>query len=507
MSKVGIYIRLSEEDKNKKNKSQDSESIKNQKSMLVKYAIEKKWEIYSIYSDDDYSGGTDQRPGFQKLIADARKLKFNIVLCKSQSRFTRNIASVEKYIHSLFPKLGITFISIVDSADSGVKKNRKSRQINALVNEWYIEELSENVKITMDHQRRQGKYVSPFTSYGYKKSPDNKHNIIIDEEAAKIVRLIYDMYLKGHGYHSIAKYLNSNGILSPTAYKQRHGSKYHNGNQKDKKIWTVSTIASILKKQVYCGDMVQGCREKINYKTKKTVAKPKEDWIIVKDTHAPIISRQVYQQVQDKLLLNTKKSSKDQNIFAGKLFCGTCQHALKLASQNNRRYYRCDRYYIDTSSCKGCHIKYEQLEEAISQNLKQVFQQYYNEGMLLKAVKEMLLKNFKNNTLTKELLRFKLDNLMQEKKSLYLDKLYGLISAEEYVLRAKHLEKEMEEIKEGTNYPVNNNDLEELKVNIAKIINDYKIKTLTKSMIVTMIDKIEVYREDNQAYIKIKWLF
>ena len=144
--KAAIYCRLSEEDRNKQCETDDSGSIRNQKAMLMQYAAGQGWEIYHIYSDDDYTGSDRRRPEFNRLLADAKAHKFDIVLCKTQSRFTRELELVEKYIHGLFPIWGIRFVSIVDNADTANKGNKKSRQINGLVNEWYLEDMSDNIR-------------------------------------------------------------------------------------------------------------------------------------------------------------------------------------------------------------------------------------------------------------------------------------------------------------------------------------------------------------------------
>ena len=140
---VAIYCRLSEEDRDKADPNEDSGSIQNQKSMLIQYAISQGWDIYNIYSDDDYAGADRRRPEFNKLLADAEAKKFGIVLCKSQSRFTRELELVESIIHGRFARLGIRFVSLVDNADTANKGNKKSRQINGLVNEWFLEDMSE----------------------------------------------------------------------------------------------------------------------------------------------------------------------------------------------------------------------------------------------------------------------------------------------------------------------------------------------------------------------------
>ena len=168
--KAAIYCRLSEEDRNKVHETDDSSSIQNQKSMLVQYALEQGWEVYHIYSDDDYTGSDRRRPEFNRLLKDAEQRKFDIVLCKTQSRFTRELELVEKYIHGLFPIWGIRFISIVDNADTANKGNKKSRQINGLVNEWYLEDMSENIRSVLTDRRKNGFHIGAFALYGYKKT-------------------------------------------------------------------------------------------------------------------------------------------------------------------------------------------------------------------------------------------------------------------------------------------------------------------------------------------------
>ena len=179
-TKAAIYCRLSEEDRNKQFESDDSNSIQNQKAMLMQYAMEQGWDVYNIYSDDDYAGADRKRPEFNRLLSDAENKKFDVILCKTQSRFTRELELVEKYIHGLFPLWGIRFVSIVDNADTANKGNKKSRQINRLVNEWYLEDMSDNIKSVLINRRKNGFHIGAFALYGYKKDPDRKGHLIID---------------------------------------------------------------------------------------------------------------------------------------------------------------------------------------------------------------------------------------------------------------------------------------------------------------------------------------
>ena len=172
--KAAIYCRLSEEDKNKQNVTDDSNSIKNQKAMLLEYAMAQGWDVYNIYSDDDYAGSDRNRPEFKRLLSDAEERKFDVVLCKTQSRFTRELELVEKYLHGLFPLWGIRFVSIVDNADTDNKGNKKSRQINGLVNEWYLEDMSDNIRSVLTSRRMNGFHIGSFALYGYKKDPEKK---------------------------------------------------------------------------------------------------------------------------------------------------------------------------------------------------------------------------------------------------------------------------------------------------------------------------------------------
>jgi len=234
---------LSKEDEEKL--QNESESIQNQKSLLLHYAAERGWEVYQIYCDEDYSGADSLRPDFNRMLRDARQKKFQIILCKTQSRFTRDMELVEKYIHGLFPIWGIRFIAVADNADTEVKGNKKARQINGLVNEWYLEDLSENVRMVFDMKRREGKYIGGSPVYGYKKDPQDKNRIVIDPSAASVVRQIFQWSLEGRGRQSIARTLNEQGIPSPARYKEERDGGHP--ASKDQSLWSKITVWRILR--------------------------------------------------------------------------------------------------------------------------------------------------------------------------------------------------------------------------------------------------------------------
>ena len=190
IEKVGVYCRLSDEDRFKANKNDDSDSIINQRSMCLKYANQNNWNVVDIYSDDDFSGAGVERPDFNRLIRDCESGKINLVLCKSQSRFSRDMEVIERYLHNKFIEWGVRFVSIIDNADTNDIYNKKSRQINGLMNEWYLDDLSTNIKKTLKNRREEGLFMGSFALYGYDRDPNDKHKLIVDPVAAEVVKKI-----------------------------------------------------------------------------------------------------------------------------------------------------------------------------------------------------------------------------------------------------------------------------------------------------------------------------
>ena len=211
---AAVYCRLSKEDEEKT--ARESESIRNQRALLLAWAAEHGYRIYRVYTDEDYSGIDRARPGFNAMLADARAGKFEVILAKTQSRFTRDMELVEKYLHGLFPEWGVRFIAVLDHVDTCDPAGKKARQINGLINEWYLEDLSGNVRAVLDHKRRSGSYIASFALYGYRKDPKDHSRLLPDEPAAQVVRQIFALYLQGNGAGRIAQTLNAQGAVSYT---------------------------------------------------------------------------------------------------------------------------------------------------------------------------------------------------------------------------------------------------------------------------------------------------
>lgn len=285
--KVAIYCRLSEEDRDKKHDTDESGSIQNQKAMLLEYAGKQGWELYRLYCDEDCTGADRRRPEFNRLLQDAEQRRFDIVLCKTQSRFTRELELVEKYIHGLFPLWGIRFVSVVDNAD---------------------------------------------------KDPEKKGHLLIDEEAAAVVREVFTRFAQDCGKTAIARSLNDRGIPNPTEYKRLQGLRYQQPRRQNGTLWKYFSISHMLVNPVYIGNLVQGKTGSVSYKTKQCKPRPPSQWYIVEGTHAPIIDRDLWERVQTKIAQRTKPfGGGTVGLFAQKARCAQCGYTMRSSKTSPQR--------------------------------------------------------------------------------------------------------------------------------------------------------------------------
>jgi len=307
---AAIYCRISSEDEKASGSSLPCESIRNQEMLLSEYAGQHDLQIYAVYVDENYSGLNPDRPAFCRMIDDARHGRFEIILCKSQSRFTRDLETAETYLNHLFPIWGIRFISLIDGVDTAEKRNRKVCQLNGLLNEWYCEDLSDNIKTILHKKMESGQFIGSFASYGYTKDPSDHHRLIPDPPAAAIVRQIFTWYLEGHSIKRIAGMLTEHQIPRPAQHKKQCGLLFQ-APFTDTPIqtapWSVSTVKRILSNQVYIGCLVQGCEEKLCCKSSKRLRLPKDKWVICPHTHQPLVSEDTFLLVQQELFRRRKR--------------------------------------------------------------------------------------------------------------------------------------------------------------------------------------------------------
>lgn len=457
MPKVGIYCRLSIEDRDKF-KNDDSQSIQNQKSMLRDYCRERDWEIYDIYCDDGYSGIDRSRPDFNRLLHDCESGKINIVLCKDQSRFSRDTIIIEQYINDKFLEWGIRFIGVADNADSDSEMYGTMRLFTSAYNEMYVKDISSKIRRTLTYKREQGQFIGSFAPYGYQIDQNNKHHLVIDEETAPVVKMIFDMYVSGEGYRKIVQELNAQGILSPSAYKEKIGSKYINCNADSsnaKGLWTQSTIAAILRNEMYTGTLVQGKSYHISYKNKKRKKVDKSDWVRIPDTHERLIDSDTWERVQERLSSHTRvgKRSDELSPLSGKVRCAVCGRPMKRNVYYNKtktiKYYgvQCATYKTGAMNCPNKKsMSGLVLEQKILDELNGIVGQYCQS----EEIKLTDIRNEQLKTLEKKLsaLSDRHSSAKERLVKMYKDKLDGVISEEDYSLFRKSLSDEEENLTE-----------------------------------------------------------
>lgn len=458
MNRAALYLRLSKEDAEKTREGDDSGSIQNQRLLLLDYAKSRHYMVEDIYIDEDYSGMYEDRPEFERLIKNAKLGKFDLVLCKSQSRFTRNMQHSEKYLEELFPMLGIRFIGVVDGTDTEMSSNKKARQINGLVNDWYVEDLSNNIRQVFQKKMKAGQNLAAFPTYGYLKDPEDKYKLVIDPEAAETVRYIYSLCLEGYSIISITQILSEEKIATPTQYKINQKMNYVNPHSfyTEKGIWSATTVCRILKNKTYLGDLIQGREKKVSYKSRKIVTQPEEEWIVVKNHHEPIVSEEEFNQVQS-LLKQRRRTSKTNegkaracHLFSGKIKCMDCGSTMTKTSgrlAGGYDYFLCQLFKkTKTAQCSRHSIRYDILKDSIAEEIKKVISLCLSDQETLSDIKKYMKQcnreeaEYQRNR--KEITKTEAKILWNQKavSDLYLDKAKGILSEAEFLSLKKAIQ-------------------------------------------------------------------
>lgn len=488
--------------------------------MLVHYAVERGWDIYHIYCDEDYSGIDSMRPDFNRMLEAAKEKKFQMILCKTQARFTRDMELVEKYIHGLFPVWGIRFIAVVDNADTEVKGNKKARQINGLVNEWYLEDLSENIRMVFDMKRRQGQYIGGFPIYGYQKDPKDHNHLVIEPEAAEVVRQIFRWSLEGHGKQEIARMLNDRGVPNPTRYKLERGWASGHPVSNHHGLWNKTTIWRMLRNEMYTGVMLQGRRKKVSYKSKALVDMPKDQWFRVEGTHEAIIDRELFQAVQRGLQLRSKTDGTGEaHLLSGLVKCMDCGSTMSKTTncQQGRprvSYLRC-KLYADSGKQKLCtrhSIRFDQLTNLVSERIRYYVQHSFQlEGIDISPPRDTYKEALEQE---QKSLGAQLEKRNLALKTLYLDKVSGILSEGQFVAlnrdflaEKSRLERRLAQIGEELEQQTQPVDQAALMERARELL---KLETIPRELVVALIEKVEVGEKDPETgkqEVRITWKF
>lgn len=508
---VGIYVRLSNDDE----RSGESASIENQKLLLQRYVAERGWNQIDVYCDDGYSGTNFDRPGVQRMIEDAKKKRINVILVKDLSRFGRNYIEIGQYTDYLFPSIGCRFIALnngIDTLNQG-GSNEVMGFLN-LFNEFYSRDTSKKVKAVKKACAESGKFLGTYAPYGYRKSPDNKHHLLIDEDYAPIVRRIFNLRCQGKGFRAIAVILNAEGIEPPgDLYYQRKGVQDPRRHVNHK--WADATVKGIIRNEVYIGNMVQGKTGTMSYKSRKLVAKPEDEWIRAENTHEPIISKEVWKIVTELDAKKVKKrptSKGNSSMFAGIVYCADCGFKMRYHTENGKRKdgseysytsFICGNYARSGKTACSTHtISENVLTSIVAADIRETARYVaYDEQAVMERILRMMdketnsrLSAYEHDLKVKSARVSELENLMQ---NLYEDRIKGAIP--ETVFSTLMQKYEMERAEKNDILPTLREKIRngrqgnsDVSAWVHLIERHIALETLDASVLYELVDRIEI---------------
>ena len=502
-----LYERLSRDD----NLEGESYSIGNQKKLLTKVAKEKGYTNLVHFMDDGISGVTMDRPGFVDMIRQLEEGRATAVFIKDLSRLGRNYIEVGRLTEEFFPEHDIRLVAVSDNIDTAEGENELA-PIRNLFNEWYARDISKKRRISNKIKGNAGEPMGQ-PPYGYMKDPDNPKRWIVDDEAAQVVKRIYSMTLDGLGTEQIAAQLEKDGTLTPRAYWLQKGVKRPGkGKQLPPTRWNSSTVTKILSLQEYCGDILNFKTYSKSYKNKKRIDNDRENWVVFKDVHEPIIDRAVWEQVQQKRGTRRRRRTNDgeKNMFSGLLVCADCGNNLHYHfNQGNPeiKYFNCSNYKGNRGTCTSTHyVRVDFLEQVVLGEIKRLtkFASHYEDDFV-KAVmgssqqSVALDRKLKEKELT--LLQARDEELDGLFERIYEDNVSGKLSDDRFAKMSRRYEEEQKEVSEKIKTLRSEMDKLSSKAVTADMfistVRKYtRAKALTPRMLNELIDRIEVHQAE-----------
>jgi len=468
---IAVYVRLSKEDGDKI----ESDSIQNQKRIIeqhIKYLREQGEIVVSveIYSDDGYPGGNFDRPEYKRMMQDIEAGKINCVIFKDNSRLGRNYPELGRLMEEYFPQKGIRVISVLNHIDSLKDPHGYSSAIvsfSNIMNDDYIRQLSIKIKSTFAMKRERGEFLGNYAPYGYMKSPEDRHKLVIDPEAAEIVQTIFHWYVNGMSASGIAKQLNALHIMPPSVYKANKGCKgfqHHSSGGVKHDTWALTTVNSILRDEVYIGNLVQGKHKSVSYRTKKMVPADKSQWTVIEGAHAAIVSDEVFTIVHDRLAHHprTRRNQETSYPLSGFVKCARCGGRMNRNVSNGAARFRCMTRIYAPEKCQCPSIRETVLETEVLRAVQEQIQELVDAEAVIDAAR----KSRNGNGSTDEYL-LALNRAEREKKRLENAKFHlydnlekGVIDQDEYI---RFREKYTAEIEEQAK------QIERLRANITEL--------------------------------------
>ena len=508
---TALYCRLSQDDGN----VGDSMSIQSQKAILEKYAMEIGKIAYSFYVDDGYSGTNFQRPSFQRMIADIEDGKIDTVITKDLSRLGRNYLESGAYIEVFFPQHHVRYIAVNDGVDSEQNGGLDITPFKNILNEFYSRDISKKVKSGKHIRALEGKFMGTTAPFGYRKDPQDKNHLIIDETTAPTVRLLFSLALEGYGTNRIGKVLYERKIPKPSYYKQEFFSQHDTGSDDYWYDWKQEVITRILRNPVYKGGMYVHTTSKPTFKCRGRGYIQRTDREILEDVHEAVVTKEVWQTVQDIIDRHTKVkpcTSGYENIFRGLLKCPDCGQTLLIHTDNrnpdrdllDKTYYQCTTYRKKGANfCTAHRISAGDIENAIKADIDRHAVKAMKDKE--KFINNVLLSMNESSAERSEKVKAEIDKL--KKRNAELDQMYirlyedyssGRLSEKKFIMMSAHYEQEQDANEEKLLELEKRHKEKSVAVANAEQFTESLsqcagMKKLTATVLNTLIEKIEVH--------------
>jgi DNA invertase Pin-like site-specific DNA recombinase len=503
---AALYCRLSRDDENEGYSS----SIMTQKQILSQYAKQHGMTETEFYIDDGYSGTNYDRPDFKRLERDIEAGRIGTVITKDLSRLGRDYLKTGYYVEVLFPEYGVRYIAVNDSVDTSTGDN-EFMPFKNIINEWYARDISKKIKSAYRTKALNGEFTGPYAPYGYRKSPEDKHKLIPNPDTADVVRRIFELAASGMTAFKIGTVLKKDKILKPRAYTMQETGKYVSESFVNYPYdWSQKTIITVLQNRVYLGHMVSNRSTTKSFKSKKLVAVDESEWIIVENTHAPLVDEDTFQAAQKAAEVKRRTDTGAPHLFAGLLRCPDCGKAMHYLKRQERSYsasYSCNTYSrYGKEYCTMHYIRYEDLYDVVLNNIRQYAELAKNhEREFIEA-----LSRAGTDSTKKQLQQFEKDIAKAERrlseisviiKRLYEDSVTGKLTDERFCEMSKSYEAEAAELKgrirEAQKAISANRDANSNSAQFTKLIQNYfDVKELTTAILNELISKIVVHERE-----------
>ena len=509
--KTAAYLRLSKGDGDSDGTSKgESNSISNQRLIIERFLQDNEdFELVETYVDDGYTGTNFDRPGVQKMLEDIDAGLIDCVIVKDLSRFGRERIETGMYILKEFESKGIRFIAINDNYDSltaGSGDKHLVMPIKAMTNDFYSQDISNKVKASQSVKREKGEFMGAQAPFGYVKDPDNPNHLLVDPEAANIVRMIFAKRISGMSANEIAEHLKTTSVMTPSCYKEAHAPSYKNTSTKPgKSNWTAKQVLNVLKNETYLGSVVQGKTRRVSYKVNRRVNIPEEEWCVVPNMHEPIVSESDFNIVKSLLKRDTMKAAgrTGSYLFSGLIFCGDCGSPMIRRIRRNKKSSRVEyicKGYTNKEGCSSHKMPADDLEKLVTVSINNMVRTLCEYSELAANIDKIAVSKDEAIMQNEELasLRKEIDKVETYRMGLFEDVQEGLISSEMY----ERLKKQYDERINSINISIEERTEMidklyakglEAEAFIKRFRNNPRIEKLDRVLLATLIDRILVY--------------